>query len=699
MSTKQKSHKKFELDQLKTGMFILAIGVVLEAVFLFSTYRSTEKQLKTEYRAHAEEIAGSITRELNNAYETTELLRDLYNVYDELFLNDFNKICAELTKDNLAIGSMYFAPNGIIKYSYPSTVDSATSNFEMLKDSIQGPKALKAIQDQKPTIAGPHHLVEGGEGFIVRTPIFKRDRFEAFSIIVIDKETLITQIKNNPKFHHYKFAIWKDEDPTAILDANGFILTSNENDKVSRDNFVSFEVLNDIWHISVEPVEGLKVWGSMKYSLIASITLLFVLAALFYIQSIAMGRKRQLQMERMSNKAKSQFLFSMSHDIRTPMNAILGFADLMKKNLDDKEKLKDYLEKINSSSTFLLSLINNVLEMARIESGKVTLDENIINTQKFEDVTDAVFTDLAHSKGLEFRNDYHLIHEYVIGDEMKLRELTLNIVSNAIKYTPVGGYVKLSLIESENKTPGYTTFTAICEDSGIGISKEYLPHIFDEFSRERNSTDSKISGTGLGMPIVKRLLNLMNGTIDIESEVGKGTKITIVLPLRLPTEEQMAAARQAETQSHGNTIHTEMLNRAPVSDKIFNGHRILLAEDNDLNAEIATAILEEMSLSVERVPDGIQCIQTLSKHANGYFDVILMDIQMPNMNGYDATRAIRSLNMPEKANIPIIAMTANAFDEDRQKAFESGMNDHVAKPIDAYKLAKSIEKALNLRKT
>lgn len=681
-------------EQLKTSIFLILVILLLEVVFLMNTYKSTEKQIKTEAKAHAEEIASTVSAELHNAYETTELLKDLYNVYGDLFLQDFDRICAELTKDNLAIGSMYFAPNAIIKYSYPKSVDEATSNFDMLSDPIQGPKALKAIADQRPTIAGPHNLVEGGEGFIVRTPIFVDNLFVAFSIIVIDKQSLISQITKNMKDKTFRYAIWKKDDPTAIFDKNGFILTSDDN-PISRDIQTSFEALNDTWYICLEPINGWNVWGSMKAPMATSIVILLIFVFLYKAYLQAEARKHQLRMERLANKAKSQFLFSMSHDIRTPMNAILGFADLMKKNLDNKEKLKDYLDKISSSSGFLLSLINNVLEMARIESGKVTLDENMINTQRFEDVTDAVFTDLAHSKGLEFRNDYHLIHDYVIGDEMKVRELTLNIISNAIKYTPPGGYVKLSLIESENKKPGYTTFTAVCEDSGIGISKEYLPHIFDEFSRERNSTDSKIAGTGLGMPIVKRILDLIDGTIDIESEVGKGTKVTIVLPLRIPTEEQVAVARQAETQAYGHTISAEKQAENQIDLGTFKGKRILLAEDNDLNAEIAIAILEEMSLTVERVTDGIQCVQSLSKHDHGYFDLILMDIQMPNKDGYEATRAIRSMSNKKMASIPIIAMTANAFDEDRQKAFEAGMNDHISKPIDANKLATALKKALN----
>ncbi len=393
-----------------------------------------------------------------------------------------------------------------------------------------------------------------------------------------------------------------------------------------------------------------------------------------------------------ANQAKSNFLFNMSHDIRTPMNAIIGFTGLIQNNLDDKAKCIDYVTKIRNSSQFLLSLINNVLEMARIESGKIFLEDNIINTQKFEDITDDVFTDLAHASGLTFSNEYHLIHDYVIGDETKIRELTLNIISNAIKYTPAGGYIKLSLIESECDRPGYTMFTAISEDSGVGISEEFLPHIFDEFSRERTSTDSKVGGSGLGMPIVKKIIDLMEGSINIESKVGKGTKVTIQLPLRIPTPEQVEVAKQIEAKNDGKTSPLDNVTESDLSK--FKGKRILLAEDNSLNAEIATAILSEMGFSIELAEDGRKVIEMLTTNDDAYYDLILMDIQMPNMNGYEATVAIRKMDNLYKAKIPIIAMTANAFNEDRQKAFDAGMNDHVAKPISIAQLSTALSNVI-----
>lgn len=678
-------------DSIKKCAIPVLLCVILESVFLVSTFYSVKKQVKTEASAKAEELAAIIQTELYQGLETTELLKDLYKVYGKTFLQDFSKICNELVKNNLAIGSMYFAPNGYIKYSFPAEVDSATQGFNMMDDPIQGPKAIKAKEERKATIAGPHNLIEGGQGFIIRNPVFNRDEFEAFSILVLDKKSLDHKILQRIGNWEYDFAVWKDFDETAVLDDNGFIFTSRSNGKaVSREVFTSISILNDTWYIALEPKNGWNVLGAMKLQLLMSLIIFFILQFVIFTFMQAQNRKRQLQMEIFANQAKSKFLFSMSHDIRTPMNAIIGFADLMKKNLDNREKLENYLEKIHYSSKFLLSLINNVLEMARIESGKMILEENIINTKRFEDITEAVFMDQANEKGIVFSNEYHFIHEYLIGDEMKLRELTLNIVSNAIKYTNPGGFVKLYLEETPSNKPGYAQILAIAEDSGIGISPEFLPHIFEEFSRERTSTESKVIGTGLGMPIVKKLVDCMDGSIDIQSKLGKGTTITVHLLLKIPTQEQVDFAQKKETLEAKMTDSS----KGDVNKELFKGKRLLLAEDNNLNAEIAISILEEMGFFVSRAENGAQCVQFIEDSSENPFDLVIMDIQMPVMNGYQATQSIRSLKNKDLSSIPIIAMTANAFEEDRKKAYDAGMNGHVAKPINVSELALTISRIL-----
>ena len=376
--------------------------------------------------------------------------------------------------------------------------------------------------------------------------------------------------------------------------------------------------------------------------------------------------KAQLEIANASSAAKSAFLFNMSHDIRTPMNAIIGFTELLEKHLDDKELAKSYIKKIQTSNDFLLSLINNVLEMARIESGKTTLDENYWDAYEFNDTLFSLFDSQMREKGIEFTRTSMVEHSDVICDETKLREIFLNILSNALKYTPSGGKVTMNLTEIPSDRPGYAMYQTVIEDTGIGMSEEFLPHLFEEFTRERSSTESKLNGTGLGMPIVKKLVDLMQGTIEVESKVGKGTKITVTLPHRI--------VEDGDAQKITEKAHVFDANQ-------FAGKRILLAEDNELNAEIAITILEEAGFLVEHAEDGIICVDMMEKADAGYYDLILMDIQMPNMDGYKATQTIRKLSDPKKAGITIVAMTANAFEEDKQNAYKAGMNWHIAKPI------------------
>ncbi|MDO4489190.1 MAG: transporter substrate-binding domain-containing protein [Eubacteriales bacterium] len=382
-----------------------------------------------------------------------------------------------------------------------------------------------------------------------------------------------------------------------------------------------------------------------------------------------------------ASKAKTDFLFSMSHDIRTPMNAAIGYTELLEKNLDDREKTNDYLQKIKDANSMLLSIINNVLEMSRIESGSITLDEVVYSTEQFEDTICSIFKAMMAKKDITFTRSIDVEHEYVYCDPIKLREIIVNIIGNAQKYTQPGGSVHMELRELPSDRDGWTLFQTTISDTGIGIDESFLPYVFDAFSREGNTTETKIEGTGLGLSIVKRLVDFMDGTIEVKSKKGVGTTFIVTIPLRIASKEELV---QADKEAH--------------FEGSFSGKRILLAEDNDLNAEIAVEILKEAGFEVLRVENGRACVEELNRAADGYYDVILMDIQMPVMNGYDAAREIRSLENRAKAGIPIIAMTANAFEEDKKNAFDAGMNGHVAKPIDITKLMSVLAKVLNTRK-
>ena len=377
--------------------------------------------------------------------------------------------------------------------------------------------------------------------------------------------------------------------------------------------------------------------------------------------------------------AKTSFLNNMSHDIRTPMNVILGYAQLMENELNGKDipEVLEHLEKLQQSGNLLMSIINNVLDMARIESGRMEIDENYCRIEDVWKSLFAVFDEKARKKNISLHYTMNVEHEHVLTDVTKVKEILVNILSNAIKYTPAGGSVMVYVDELPCDESGYMIVRIRISDTGIGMSQDYLTKIFEAFTREKNTTKSKIAGTGLGMSIVKNYVDLLGGTIDVESELGKGSTFTVTLKHRI-ADERYYVKKHIEESGTGN--------------EILEGRNILLAEDNDLNAEIAEAILERAGLRIERVENGIQCVNRILKMPAGTYDMIFMDIQMPQMDGYKATQTIRNLPDKDKACIPIIAMTANAFAEDKKKTMEAGMNAHLSKPLNVPELMDTIRK-------
>ncbi len=379
-----------------------------------------------------------------------------------------------------------------------------------------------------------------------------------------------------------------------------------------------------------------------------------------------------------ANHAKSTFLFNMSHDIRTPMNAIIGYADLASRHSDDPAKLKNYMENIQVCGQNLLMLLNNVLDLARIENDKTEMEYSVSDIEKDFRNCVAMFRNQADSKGQTLMVTTQLQYPYIYADIPHLTEICTNLVSNAVKYTGAGGTIRCNVTQKPGKKEGWCDTVVTVADNGIGMSQEFQKHIFEPFERERTSTVSKVEGSGIGMGIVKKLVGLMGGTVAVESKIGVGSTFTVTIPCRIASEDETQAKRETN----------------PSDQKCLCGTRILLTEDNDLNAEIATELLQEEGCTVDRAKDGVECVDMLEKAANGTYQLILMDIQMPVMNGYDAARKIRGLDDPQKANIPIIAMTANAFTEDRQVALDAGMNDHIAKPINMNVLVPTLRKYL-----
>ena len=410
---------------------------------------------------------------------------------------------------------------------------------------------------------------------------------------------------------------------------------------------------------------------------VATILVLLMQARMSETKAKELNKRLEEAVEsaRQADMAKTNFLFNMSHDIRTPMNALLGYSQLIKEGLTEP-KLLDYQAKMEQAGNLLLVIINNVLDMARIESGKMELDENYTDAEHFFDEIKSVFEVEAQKQNISFVFDINIRQKHLMCDSTKIKEVFSNLIGNALKYTPQGGRVEVRSEELPCSREGYTRIRTDVIDNGIGMSEDYLPKLFDSFSRERNSTSSKVAGTGLGMAIVKHLVDLLGGTIEVESALGKGTKFSVTFEHRL-----------ADPAYYEKTKQKKLAKR---DKQALKGKHILLAEDNDLNAEIALYILGGMGLVVERVEDGVQCVSRMEAQPAGTYDLILMDVQMPHMDGYKATQTIRAFADKQKASIPIVAMTANAFEEDRKNALDAGMNGHIAKPIDVAKVEQTL---------
>ena len=433
----------------------------------------------------------------------------------------------------------------------------------------------------------------------------------------------------------------------------------------TNDGSVDFEVI-------INPKESYEVHALVKSKVFKNPNGERIIITIFVDISNLVMLKQSLEQAKEGSAAKSAFLFNMSHDLRTPLNAIIGFSELMKSHWEDSKASRNYLEKIDESSQYLLSLINNILEMSKIESGKEELKEKPWDIYTSCDNLLQFFEPDIRQKNQTLNYAVNIKHNMILTDSLKIREIYVNLMSNAIKYTNEGGTISFSLEEIE-KEEGLSDYKAIVQDTGIGISKEYLPHIFENFTREKTSSESGVIGTGLGMPIVKKLVDLMHGTISIESEEGKGTTVVVNLPHRYIEKEEVDVVDDKEID--------------------LTGKHILLVEDNDLNAEIAQTLLEDKGLKVMRAKDGLEAITIVKENAVDCFDCILMDIQMPRMNGFEACKVIRSLPN-NRSQLPIIALTANAFEEDRKDCLDAGMSEHVSKPIEIKSLLQTIESVL-----
>lgn len=669
---------------IRTGIFFSVVLCLTIAVFLALRHvQVQENKLTASYTA--ESTVRKIEMLLNRYLENSELFKSILSSGTSLSEEEFSELAGYMKANKHVIEAYELAPDGGITMVYPIEGNEEALGLDMLQLSERKETASLAKESGEYTIAGPFELKQGGTGALLYDPIYLeqdgKKQFWGFSILVLNWEKFVEELQiDKLEEAGYHFNVWK-------YDTNGdkvsIMVCSDGTDADAID--VECSVPNDTWHFEIKPCNG---WFPIYMTVIGSVMSVFVAGLLtvgYYqygmrrLREAAYARKieKAAQEARDANEAKTRFLFNMSHDIRTPMNAIIGYSNLLETNIDNRETALDYIKKIKDSNSMLLSLINHILEMARIESGKSNLKQEKGNLEGLLEILKAVTEPQILQKNLSFAWNLDVKHTGIICDITKVREVVTNIVSNAIKYTPDGGSASLTIRELPADQEGYGNYEFVIEDNGIGMSEEYLPHIFEEFSRERNSTESKIVGAGLGLPIVKALVDLMGGDIKVESRLNVGTKFIVTLSFLLASEEK--ESESAVSQDEGA--------------KDISGKRLLLVEDNELNAEIAITILEDHGLKVDLAEDGERCMAILSEKPELYYDGILMDIQMPKMNGYETTVAIRNSDS-KNAKLPIIAMTANAFEEDREKAMRVGMNGYIAKPINIEKMFSTLNSIL-----
>lgn len=678
--------KDIKIIRIRAGLvFLVTLLLVFGCTFLVNQNQQRREKLKAAYTA--ESTISRIEVQLNRYLAESDLVKK--SIEEGLTISDkqFATLSRLMQDEDNIIKVHEIAKDGIVSQIYPMEGNEDVIGLNLIENPERKKEARLTRDSGEYTIAGPFELVQGGNGVLLFDPVYRMDdkgckKFWGFSILVIDWQKFIKKMDlDQLENAGYHYQIWKKG-----TDDEKIVIAQCDNLQETDTLEVACTVPNDTWYFEIVPENGWVTMTQKLWGLLISVLTAFIVM-IIYLQ-FKMRRYRDALHEKElekavleaknANEAKTRFLFNMSHDIRTPMNAIIGFSELLEKHIDEKDKAIDYLGKIKSSSNFLLSLINYVLEMARIESGKLALKKEVgCVTELIESLTD-VFEPGVKKKFITYSCETDIQHKYVIGDETKVREIFINIIGNSVKYTPEGGKISVSVKEEPFEKENYIAYRIIVEDNGIGMSKEYLPHIFEEFSREHTSTESKVTGTGLGLPIVKSLIDMMGGTIEVESQLGCGTNMNVVLPFELASEKQILEEKQKEKEK--------------ISDSIL-GKRVLLAEDNELNAEIAMTVLKENGLKAERAANGKQCMEMLKKMPEDYYDMILMDIQMPEMDGYEATKRIRNLD-DARADIPIVAMTANVFEEDRQKALESGMNAHVSKPVDMNMLFKVMAQIL-----
>ena len=669
--------------QIKKYSLIVGLLVFI-ASFLFGyiSLKNLEKGKKTAATYTAQSTVRRINAQLNQYVELSEFLGNVVLAGYNLDQTSFSELAEMLPNENGIVKAFELAPNGVVTDIFPQQGNENAFGINMLTDHNRKEDANRAKETGNYILGGPYRLKQGGTGALLFHPVYKsdsidNDSFWGFVIMVIDWDKFIDEIGlERLNEASYCYEIWTTDDTTG----SRVVLTQSQEHIPKNNLTVECEIPNDTWYVDIVPDEGwISIYQWIAVIAVSCITSLMSATIFNQVHSkkyrenqYAVELKKSAEQAREASEAKTRFLFNMSHDIRTPMNAIIGFSDIIAEHPDDEEIVKNAISKIQASGEILLKIINDVLDLSKIESGKAEIVEMVTDLKQMEENLKMMLEYSIQKGMIDFKVEDQIENPLVWCDVTKLQQVLVNVLNNAVKFTPAGGTITFSCVQ-RMIAPGFAEYKFTIKDTGIGMTEEFQKHAFEAFERERTSTESKTEGTGLGLAIVKKLVDLMHGDVIIQSNSGQGTKIQISLPLRIATENQLHQSDKAKEYKIG-----------------LDGMHVLLVEDNELNAEIAMEVLKNKGILVNWVPDGCACVEEIQDKEAGTYQFILMDVQMPRMNGYEATQKIRQLADVKKAQIPIIAMTANAFEEDRKHALDAGMDGFIMKPFRVDEMMKVI---------
>ena len=669
---------------IKKYCYIIGLLSFLIAFFACSQMlRYQEKEKKASGTYMAQSTIRRVKAKLDNYIMISDFLGNYIIDGSDMDENTFSELAEKIPNEEGVVKAFELAPEGIITEIYPMQGNSEALGLDVLREHERKKDAVLAKETGEYTLGGPYQLKQGGTGALLFKPVYRTDDFGessfwGFVLQVIDWDCFMSDINlKSLSEADFSYKIWSYDRSSG----DKVILAQSQDDMPENSLTIECEIPNNTWYFDIVPSNGWTPVSQWILSIIASYIFSLLIAMVFYQIFSKKHREKQYAAElekaaelaKSANEAKTRFLFNMSHDIRTPINGICGMVNMAEHYADDMEKQTEYRTKVKEASNLLLELVNDVLDMSKLESGEVVLEESPFNLSSIFREVFNVIEQMAAEQNIQIVwEKKEIIHRDLIGSPMYVKRVMMNILSNAVKYNRENGQIYISCREIQSEQPEMTIMEFVCRDTGIGMTDEFQKHIFEPFAQEHTGSRTKFTGTGLGMPITKKLVEKMGGTVTFESEKGVGTTFVIRVPFKIDPD-----ADKREEQKD-------------VSEKSIKGLHILLAEDNELNMEIAEFVLQNEGADVTKAWDGQEAVELFRNSEPGEFDVILMDIMMPVMNGYEATKMIRSLDREDAKKIPIIAMTANAFTEDRIRAKEAGMNEHVAKPVDVELLMKVI---------